>query len=281
VCNRQQKCEYYPPDRSLHKRWDVWIWIPPGKFKMGGPGEGGGTQELPVHDVIFAYGFLIGKYEVTAGQYKKCQIYNGFKCSEASTDGWDADQWGTNTLKGREDHPANGLSWQQAWNYCEWAAPGGRLPSESEWEYAATGPTHRKYPWGGESTLPTCADGFAVFDDSAPFNTKPWACDPCTGPACSGTRPVGSMLAGVAWSGALDMSGNLYEWVQDTFKTDYVGVPDDGSPWIENPSNTERIIRGGYFGSDNSGIRVASRGLAKPDLQLGFIGVRCVWLPGE
>ncbi len=155
-------------------------------------------------------------------------------------------------------------------------APGGRLPSEAEWEYAASGPTHRKYPWGDEPE-PDCALVHAIFDQGA--TGRPWGCAECSVSGCSGTSPVGSALAGASWSGALDMAGNVLEWCADATKynTGYEGAPSDGSPWIAYENPAERMARGGMFTASTNLLRSASR-VHMPSLLLGYsvVGGRCV-----
>ncbi len=132
---------------------------------------------------------------------------------------------------GRSTHLQNGLQWQQAVDYCAWREM--RLPTEAEWEYAAKGPVHRKYPWG-DGPEPTCANDTAVFDE----NGNDAGCDG------NGTMAVGSKPAGASWSGALDMSGNVCEWTADCQHADYVGAAPDGSAWTDDCSGSRRILFG-------------------------------------
>ena len=148
TCNARQHCEYANVDTSGWKQWDVWVHVPAGTFTMGSPPGEGFSDEKPQHTVTFAKGYLIGKYEVVVQQYEACQSASPGTCTEPSTADWDGcSGLGVNTsANGRGTHPQNGLMWDQLGAVCTWL--GGRRPSEAEWEYAATGPTHRKYPWG-------------------------------------------------------------------------------------------------------------------------------------
>jgi len=167
-CNAQDHCEYTNEDQTGWKKYDVWLLIPPGSFQMGQP---------PGHTVTIAQGYLIQKHEYTVAQYEACNSGSPATCTAASTSGYEAIGWGTNTSSNkRTDHPQNGLTFAQAMAACEWA--GGRLPSEAEWEYAASGPSHRKYPWG-DAPEPTCANGTAVFDEDQDYK-RPWGCSTCT-----------------------------------------------------------------------------------------------------
>ncbi len=264
ACNGQAHCEYTNEDPTGWKKWDVWIWIPPGEFQMGSEGEGGLAEEQPVHAVTFTTGFYIGKYEIVVEQYEACVIAGG--CWPADTSTWDAFGWGTNTsAKGRGQHPQNGLTPERAQFFCGWVIPGGRLPTEAEHEYARTGPVHRLYPWG-DSPAPTCGNDVAVFNEVG-------------GPAgfgCGqgGTWPVGSKPAGAAWSGGLDMSGNLWEWCEDYYHDSYIGAPSDGSAWMD-PATDARVIRGGSFDYVAVHLRSAARHGTWPGSNHAAFGGRC------
>ena len=267
-CNSKQHCEYANEDSSGWKKWDVWIWIPPGSFQMGSQGEGGGSDETPVHTVTISKGYFIGKYEIVVAQYEACKSALPGKCTVADTTDWPGPQ-GTNTSgNGKSEHPQNGLTWQQAKDFCAWVAPNGRLPSEAEWEYAATGPVHLKYPWGNTPD-PTCSNNTAVFNEAGGEG----------GYGCSqgGTWKAGSKSAGAAWSGALDMSGNLWEWNEDWYHNTYTGVPADGSAWVD-PTGSYRVIRGGSFSLAAVDMRSAGRGTGTPGYRYADIGARC-WRP--
>jgi formylglycine-generating enzyme required for sulfatase activity/subtilisin-like proprotein convertase family protein len=272
ACNTKNLCEYASTDQTGWKARDTWIWIPPGSFQMGSPsGESGrGADEGPVHTVTFASGYYIGKYEVTTATYAACQAASPGTCTAPSTADWDGAGWGPNTTSGRSDHPQNGLTWDQAGAVCTWL--GGRLPSEAQWEYAATGPTHRVYPWG-DTPAPSCAANLAVYDEQGD-GTRPWACDSCTSSGCSGTKPEGTKAAGMAWSGALDMAGNVWEWCQDWYHSDYNGATTDGSAWV-SPTGSARVCRGGGFHHDASSLRSADRGDDAPSSRYANFGVRC------
>jgi len=276
TCNLRQHCEYAYVDTTGWKKWDVWIWIPPGTFLMGSPKEESGHQsnEEPMHQVTFAKGFFIAKYEIVVEQYEACMA-NG-KCEPLDSAGWDANGWGTNTsLKGRADHPQNRLSWQSAIDFCVWLAPSGNLPSESEWEYAAKGPAHRKYPWG-DAPEPSCSGGVAVYDQDYWGRNMPWGCDPCSTAGCSGTRAVGSCPGGASWSGGLDMAGNVLEWCLDKGHASYQWAPADGSAWVDMEGSAKRVRRGGGFCLDAPYLRSASRWDSPPEDPGAEFGGRCV-----
>ena len=258
-CNGRDHCEYAPAGDPLLAE----VWVPPGVMPMGSPeAEGGPADERPVHDVTFAAGFWIGKHEVTVEQYDACDDPG---CTPPSVLDWPGPN-GLNTAAARPHHPQNGLTWQQSVDYCEWR--GMRLPTEAEWEYAAKGPAHRKYPWG-DGPEPTCANDTANLDEN---NDDAG----CTG---TGTLAVGSKPAGASWSGALDMAGNLWEWAADCWHGSYAedGTrPEDGSAWTDNCSGSARVRRGGGFTSSPDALRAAERSDYTPAYRRAYIGARCL-----
>jgi formylglycine-generating enzyme required for sulfatase activity len=131
------------------------------------------------------------------------------------------------------DRPVVMVTWHGAAAYCEWA--GGRLPTEAEWEYAARGPKGNLYPWG--DAPPTC--DLANYGDCSRVLVQ------------AGSRP-----AGASWCGALDMAGNVWEWVADWFGS-YSGLAQ------ENPtgpaSGDVPVLRGGGWHSPRRELRAAYR----------------------
>lgn len=224
-----------------------WIEIPGGTFQMGS--ENGKENELPVHTVTLS-SFQMLKSEVTVSQYKEC-VDDG-SCSEPGS--------GVNaTWPGKTNHPVNYVSWFQSKDFCEWL--GGSLPSESEWEYAATnGGENILYPWGNSNA--TCETAVIKEEDE----------DGC---GTGATMPVCSKTAGNTTHGLCDMSGNVWEWIQDWYHINYTGAPSDGTPW-EDPEGTVRITRGGAFSYDGTYTIRYRNDHADPNIQFQSDGFRCV-----
>ena len=145
----------------------------------------------------------------------------------------------------RDNYPVNGVSWDEAMIYAAWV--GARLPSESQWEYAATGRGQNiRYPWGNED--PTCDHGNFRFDGEAVTarNIRQW-CDEdyANGPVCS--YPLGNTVDGLC-----DFVGTVaHEFVLDEWSNNLAGTPGDGSPYGEQHLGTQdiHVVRGSYRGS--------------------------------
>ncbi len=273
-CNSKNHCEYANLDSEGWKQWDVWIYVTPGSFEMGGPGgecadcpsETMGW-ESPVHNVTLNYGYFIAKYEVVVDQYEACEVAG--ECTAPNNEALAGDPWGLNQSEnGRNAHPQNGIDWDQARNFCSWIAPGGRLPSEAEWEYAAKGSAHTMYPWGDEPA-PTCDNDTAVFNDTGE--------EADNGCGVGGSWPVGSKPAGRSYVGALDMAGNIQEMGLDCWHASYDGAPDDGSAWTTDCDNFDsRVQRGGPYSWYSGHIRVANRSASAASKTVAKKGARCV-----
>ncbi|MBW2703519.1 MAG: SUMF1/EgtB/PvdO family nonheme iron enzyme [Deltaproteobacteria bacterium] len=228
-----------------------WVEIPAGSFMMGSEIERR-PEEMPVH-LVNVPAFLMNRTEVTVRQYRAC--VEAGACTEPDK-GWTFGNWG---VPGRDEHPVNCVDWFQASAYCQWL--GVRLPSEAEWEYAARSAGQDiTYPWGDE--LATC--DYAIMHDEE----EGYGC------GMLGTWEVCSKPAGNTSQGLCDMSGNIYEWVQDYYHDDYVNAPTDGSAW-EIPSHEFRITRGGCFGYGYPLLRSASRRGFPYERIFDFNGFRC------
>jgi len=229
-----------------------WVSISGGKFTMGtDSGEIGFEAAKPIHEVAIKT-FDMSKTDVTVEQYAECVIKGG--CTEPAT-GYYCN-WG---VAGRQLHPINCVDWDQASKYAKFK--GARLPSESEWEYAATsGGKNQKYPWGNDE--PTC-------DKAVIYGNGGYGCGK------NSTMPVCSKTAGNTAQGLCDMAGNVWQWVQDKYQDSYKGAPTDGSAF--EAAGSGRVLRGGSFGSFDAGsLRADFRVNFSPGFRVGSFGFRLV-----
>jgi formylglycine-generating enzyme required for sulfatase activity len=214
--------------------------VPAGCFFMGSVAFSGSN---PIEQVCFDVPFWIDQTEVTRAQYHQC-VETG-PCTETVE----------NPFSTRDTQPINGVNWFQAYTYCTWR--GARLPTDAEWEYAARGPDSLNYPWGNEW------DGDKVA----------WY-----GNLTDETADVGSRPQGASWVGALDMSGNLWEWVStiyDESRPPDLYATDDGREDV-NRTDVLRVLRGGSWYINNPELLSAAfRYKFHSVFQDFFNGFRC------
>ncbi|MBI5528066.1 MAG: SUMF1/EgtB/PvdO family nonheme iron enzyme [Deltaproteobacteria bacterium] len=235
--------------------------VPAGPFMMGCNevvDDKCSDDEKPYHEVTVP-SYKIDKFEVTTGEYKAC-VDSGV-CTVADTG-----TYCNYSVAGKENHPINCVDWNQATAYCVWA--GKRLPTEAEWEKAAGGTDGRKYPWG--NTGLDCDHALWCEDGS----NYPSSC----GCGSVGTLPVGSKpLGGSPYDGALDIVGNVWEWVEDWYHNTYTGAPSDGSAWVA-PTGSDRVIRGGSWDDALAdSLRASARNDTGPSRRLHSLGFRCAY----
>ncbi len=226
-----------PPALAAEPRVDsVWggdmVLVPAGDSWMGS--DEGEIDQRPRRRV-YLDSFWIDVHEVTAAAYDVCATKHG--CTPAGTT-----PGCTSHVAGKENHPINCLTWEQAKKFCEFAEK--RLPSEAEWEKAARGP-------GGVPVL-----------------------DAWEAPT-SATAPVDALHASVSPYGAHGMSDNVWEWVADWYDRDGYALMQSTNP--HGPAGgTERVIRGGSLGHIVRGdLRTTYRMHFVPSLAGVAVGVRC------
>lgn len=224
------------------------VCVPAGPFIRGS--AAGEADEQPER-VLELSAFWIDRTEVTASRYASCVADgacpprgSGSDCSESED----------------PERPADCVTWLGARDFCAWE--GKRLPTEAEWEKAARGDAGAVYPWG-----------------SAPATCELAVMEEVTGEAGCGTGAavrVGSRLAGASPYGALDMAGNIEEWVVDWYESDYYAMsPDRDPPGPEASVSQRRARRGGNYSSEAERLRSSRRSSGLPDVPVGFVGFRC------
>jgi formylglycine-generating enzyme required for sulfatase activity len=234
------------------------VYVPPGVFEMGAAAP---EPSRPPHPVEITRGFFIDALEVTAAEYDAC--VRAKVCSPSGVHGPRVkpdevprfSDYCNGQKPGRELHPINCVDNAQAAEYCH--SREKRLPTEAEWEYAARGTDGRAYPWG--SDLPNMCDVAVVAG------------------LCSekGTRPVGTRSAGSASAfGALDMAGNVWEWVADTWDARAYATAPARDPFVAGASALG-VLRGGSW--DFVRDDAASTFRLRFDRRTGHVssGVRC------
>ncbi len=217
--------------------------LPDGSFFMGSQRHN--RNERPKHRVSIE-AFALGKYEVTFAEWDNCVAAKG--CDHRPGDeGW-----------GRDRRPVVNVSWEATQQYIRWLSQktgaAYRLPSESEWEYAARPREGTTYSWGNEigKNRANCDGCGSRWDDRQ-------------------TAPVGSFPAND--HGLHDVHGNVWEWVGDVWHKSYAGAPDDGRAWVKG-STSKRVLRGGSWDNEADSMRSAFRIKQSPNSQTYAFGFR-------
>ncbi|MBK9209723.1 MAG: SUMF1/EgtB/PvdO family nonheme iron enzyme [Anaerolineales bacterium] len=217
------------------------LFVPAGTVKMGGLDVLLENDELPAHSVQIN-AFWVDQVEVVNGMYALCVEAGVCRPPANVTSDNRLDYYGNPEF---QDYPVIQVTWYDANAYCQWA--GRRLPTEAEWERAARGDSVNTYPWGGELPNANNSNSLNIVGD---------------------TTRVGTYATGISPFGALDMAGNVWEWVADFYKGNYYAEsPADNPTGPENGGlNSMRVIRGGSFQDDASMLRISNRGYeAGPD----------------
>jgi formylglycine-generating enzyme required for sulfatase activity len=212
----------------------------------------------------------MGKYQVTQAQWK---IVAGFPKVNLDLES------DPSHFKG-DNRPVEKISWDKAVEFCARLSKrlgcDYRLPSEAEWEYACRARTTTPFYFGD-----TITTDLVNYDGNYTFAKSP------KGKYREETTPVGIFPPNAF--GLYDMHGNVYEWCQDAYRSNYEGAPTDGSAWVDENDNQYRVLRGGSWdglpelcrvlrGGSWDGLpelcRSASRNGPSPGLRFNSLGFR-------
>jgi formylglycine-generating enzyme required for sulfatase activity len=209
-------------------------------------------SELPRHSVSVSL-FFMGKYPVTQAQWRAVAAYQPVDQKlELKPD--------PSNFKG-DNHPVEQVSWQDAQEFCQrlsvMTGRTYRLPSEAEWEYACRAGTTTPFHFG-ETLSDELANYCAQDREIDGTSYKGTYGRGVLGQFREATTEVGKFPANPF--GLYDMHGNVLEWCEDDWHSNYEGAPSDGSAWVElDRSNTSKLVRGGSWGNDPRHCRSASR----------------------
>lgn len=254
------------------------VTIPAGSFIMGGDKK----KQQPRHHVDIS-SFKLAKHEVTVKEFRQfvsatnhktrnvCWVWQGVQPNN---------KWGITRTEGNwqeskhapsDDHPVMCVTWEDAKAYASWLGKKTgklyRLPTESEWEYAARAGSNSKY-FFGDNPKQLCEyanvfdrQGAKAFLRDHKIDTAAIECDD----GSEYTSVVGQYKPNAF--GLYDMIGNVGEFVQDCEHDNYQNAPSDGRAW-EYGCNYEQLMvihRGGSYGSGTRGSNIATRSHAGPD----------------
>lgn len=220
--------------------------IPGGTFLQGDVEKLGEPWRNPVREVTIQP-FAMGQYEITFEEYDRFAIATDNPLPHDQ--GW-----------GRGRRPVINISWEEARKYADWLSKATgksyRLPTESEWEYAARSGSNQEV-WAGTSDKAQLND-YAVYGENSGNRT-----------ALVGSKQANSFKL-------YDLSGNVFEWVKDCLHEDYHGAPKDGSAWLEERGGdcTIRVLRGGSWNGDPVFLRSSNRLTFNVDFRSSGLGFR-------
>lgn len=253
--------------------------VPSGVFQQGADNSDlhALASEKPAHRVGISLAFGLSTTEVTVAEFRAfvnatrrsmrgCDVYEGRWRYEPRAD------WENPGFAQSATHPVTCVSWEDASAYAAWLSTQSgqryRLPSASEWEYAARAGGLSGVPWGS-APMGACAVA-NVADQSARERFPGWTTFGCADGFIN-TAPVGSFQANAY--GLQDLFGNVFEWTEDCWHSNYVGAPEDGTARMDPPC-TEHELRGGSWFSSPNYVRAAYRDHFAANYRTSTVGIR-------
>ena len=237
------------------------VFVPAGAFSMGCAPDYNyelcDADAQPIH-TVYLEAFYIDRTEVTNAQYRACEEAGVCPHPIADSSETRPDYY---TNPRYDNYPMINVDWHRANIYCQWV--GKRLPTEAEWEKAARGTDVRWFPWGNEEI--TC--------ELANYKTGIWPHEHyCVGD----TVAVGSYPANVSPYGALDMVGNVGEWVADLYESRYYHTSPYYAPTgPEQTDKNEHLLRGGSWADSWRAVTTYVRLDESETYKYLRIGFRC------
>jgi formylglycine-generating enzyme required for sulfatase activity len=222
------------------------VLVPGGTFMMGSPeaDPDRSDDEVPHHKVNLS-AFFMGRYPITQAQWKAVSALPQ-KARELKPE--------PSNFKG-DNRPVEQVNWYEAVEFCDRLAKATgrpyRLPSEAEWEYACRAKTQTPYYFGTKIT-----EELGNYDGRE-------------------TTAVDHFGIGNAF-GLSDMHGNVFEWCQDHWHSNYDGAPENGSAWLTENETASRLLRGGSCFTDPRNCRSAYRSFNDPGYRTYDLGFRVV-----
>jgi formylglycine-generating enzyme required for sulfatase activity len=251
--------------------------LPAGRFKQGS--ATGPADAAPLHWVVIGRSIAMSTNPVTVEDFGQFVTATGRNMQGCDTydGGWKhrpEDSWQHPGFAQTGGHPVTCVSWKDAEAYANWlSAKTGhhyRLPSASEWEYAARAGTEAAQPWGSDGQG-ACANA-NVADASAGRRYPGWAVFPCDDGYVY-TAPVGAFKANPF--GLNDVLGNVLQWTADCWHPTYGGAPVDGSAWTDGDCSV-RELRGSSWFSTPAHVRADYRDRFPVDYRTSSVGMRLV-----
>ena len=228
------------------------------------------ADEAPQHKVSLR-SFALGKYDVTRREYAAFVSETGYRSDGGCYDNGNPNSpkragasWRNPGFKQTENDPVICVSWHDAQAYVSWLngklqRPGSassdgpyRLPTESEWEYAARAGTTSRFWWGDDESA---AAAHAWYEENSGGQTHP-----------VGLRPANRF-------GLYDMAGNVWQWTQDCYVESYAAAPNDGTA-VEMENQCLRVDRGGSWYYPAWLLRPATRERNPADYRDKVMGFR-------
>lgn len=260
--------------------------LPTGRFTQGaGTGDPDVLPfERPQHPVIIGYPLAMSSDDVTVGEFRQfvqathremfgCNTYDG-QWRFRTTAGWEAPGFAQSA-----NHPVTCVSWNDAVAYAQWLSQkrghAYRLPSASEWEYAARAGTGLTQPWNSKAA--DACEYANVADQNAAQRFPGLEVFPCNDGYVN-TAPVGSFKANAF--GLNDLLGNVFEWVEDCWHADYIGAPADGSARMDGDCK-EHELRGGSWFSSPRFVNAPYRNRFEAGYRSSSVGFRLVREAGK